>query len=485
MHRLLFFLLARTPQLLQKSNMIAPILIVDDEADIRMLVADILEDNQYNTVAAANSEQVQEVLQHTLPSAVILDIWLKDSALDGLGILEFLSRKYPTIPVIMASGHGTIETAIKSLKLGAFDYLEKPFSEEKLLHLLKHALEHRRLNEEVSALRAKHSAGAWLGKSAPMQRVKQQVQQFSKSNTRLFLHGGSGVGKSQLAEMIHYDSLRNHHPFIALDARSLSEKDASRILFGQEDEQHMSGPARMVGALEQAAGGTLFIDEISALPETAHAALARFLASGTFTREHGTQEIEADVRIISASRHSPEALKDMLGQTLIDRLLVETITLPALSERLEDIPLLAEHFLERFCTSYHCPAKTLSDDAIMHLQHIAWPGNIRQLRHSMEWVVLHHPLATEITAAELPIEISQPEQRNTSEAEENADDTAPQFNTENSTMLSLPLKEARRAFESHYLDAQMRRFNGNITQTAQFIGMERAALHRKIKQVAS
>lgn len=451
------------------------ILVVDDEADIRDLVSDMLEDEGFIARKARNSEDALDEMANKVPAAVILDIWLKDSLLDGLGILEAIQRKYPEVPVVMISGHGTIETAVSSLKMGAYDYLEKPFKQEKLLRTLKMALEHAQLKRENEKLRkASDAINILLGDSAAVVQLRQSIDKVAPTNSRIFLTGPAGCGKETIARIIHSKSKRGKQPFISLNAGSLSSDMMDHELFGTEDDRDINAGPRKIGVLEQAAGGTLFIDEITDLPMPTQNKLLRVLQDGKFERIGANEPMQVDVRVISATRKDvKEAIRSgQLREDLYYRLSVVPLELCSLSERKDDIPMLCDYFLAHAAEHSKLPRRSLADDAIAAMQSYDWPGNIRQLRNTIEWLLIMSPGAADepISYNMLPKDIG-------------SGSPASVMSEMKNDIMALPLRQAREIFERQYLLSQINRFGGNISRTASFIGMERSALHRKLKSL--
>jgi two-component system nitrogen regulation response regulator NtrX len=450
------------------------VLIVDDEADIRDLIADTLKDEGFSPRKAKNSGEALEAIHTRVPDAVVLDIWLKDSELDGLGILETAKRKYPDVPVIMISGHGNIETAITAIKLGAYDYIEKPFKTDKLLHLVKRAIETSRLKRENSELKLRAGMNYELiGKSGAITQLRAAIERVAPTGSRVFITGPSGSGKEVTARLIHKKSTRKKGAFVFLSASSMVPEQVDSELFGTEGSTDVNGAARKIGIFERAAGGTLFIDEITDMPIATQAKFLRVLQDNTFTRLGGSKPIEVDVRVVAASsvniQHSIR--EGRLREDLYYRLNVVPLRVPSLSERREDIPLISEYFLKNASDTMGVPTKLLSDDAVAAMQSYDWPGNVRQLRNVIEWLMIMTATSTDaISATMLPKEIlsSGPAAVN------------PEINPQ---IMSMPLREARELFERQYLIAQINRFGGNISRTSEFVEMERSALHRKLKSL--
>lgn len=454
----------------------ADILFVDDEADIRELVSDILSEEGYSVRLAKDSDSAFEALANKVPEAVILDIWLKDSDLDGLGILETVKRKYPDVPVIMISGHGNIETAINSLRMGAYDYIEKPFKQDRLLHILSRAIEAARLKAENNKL--KRNTGTYqnllIGNSPSVVQLRQAIDRVAPTGSRVFITGPAGSGKETIANLVHEKSQRAGRPFLTVNAASLSPDTVEHELFGTEDNKDINSPPRKVGIFEIAHGGTIYIDEITDIPMSIQGKLVRFLQDKSFERVGGNRKIEVDVRVIAASCHDvqEEIRAGRLREDLFYRLSVVPLKAPPLKERREDIPLLCDYFMKISSDVSKLPPRKLSDDAIAALQAYEWPGNVRQLRNMIEWLLIMTPGSAEenIGSSQLPKEVFS----------ETPAMMTPNMNTD---IMSMKLREAREVFERQYLIAQINRFGGNISRTASFVGMERSALHRKLKSL--
>jgi two-component system nitrogen regulation response regulator NtrX len=450
------------------------ILIVDDEADIRELIFDVLKDEGFKPRKAKNSIEAFDAINLRVPDAIVLDIWLKDSELDGLGILETVKRKYADIPIVMISGHGNIETAITSIKLGAYDYIEKPFKEDKLLHLLKRGLEATRLKRENSELKIRAGMHYELvGKSAAVTQLRAAVERVAPTGSRVFITGPSGAGKEVAARLIHKKSMRKKGPFVLVSAASMVPEMVDSELFGTEASTDINGPARKIGVFERAAGGTLFIDEITDMPLATQAKFLRVLQDNAFTRIGSNKPLQVDVRVIAASSADvQEAIAGgRLREDLYYRLNVVPLRVPALSERREDIPMISDYFLQVCAENMGVATKRLSDDALAAIQSYEWPGNVRQLKNVIEWLMIMTPSSIDpINSTMLPKEIlsSGPAAVN------------PEINPQ---IMSMPLREARELFERQYLMAQINRFGGNISRTSEFVEMERSALHRKLKSL--
>ena len=447
------------------------ILIVDDEADIRELVAGILEDEGFQTRTARDSDQALQEVTNRRPSMVFLDIWLQGSRLDGLQVLEHVKQDHPDVPVVMISGHGNIETAVAAIKRGAYDFIEKPFKADRLVLVATRALETSRLKREVKELK-QHvpSSGNMVGRSACMNQLRQTIDRAAKTNSRILIVGPSGGGKELAARMLHNASGRTAGPFIVINAAAITPERMEIELFGVEGsngtQQHKAG------ALEEAHGGTLFIDEIADMPRETQNKILRVLVDQTFQRSGGTTKVQVDVRIVSSTSRNLEVeiAEGRFREDLYHRLSVVPIRIPPLSERREDIPELVDYFMEQISLSTGLPRRQIGEDAMAVLQSHVWPGNVRQLRNNVERLMIlagGEPEAT-ITANMLPQDVGS---------------MIPAMPTGNNGehIMGLPLREAREVFERDYLIAQISRFSGNISRTAEFVGMERSALHRKLK----
>ncbi|HEX5778468.1 MAG TPA: sigma-54 dependent transcriptional regulator [Xanthobacteraceae bacterium] len=449
--------------------MATDILIVDDEADIRELVAGILEDEGYSVRTAKDAEDALTAIAARRPNLLLLDIWLEGSRLDGLALLDVVKGQHADLPVVMISGHGTIETAVTAIKRGAYDFIEKPFNADRLVLVANRALETLRLRREVRSLKqmAPHAQNL-VGSSAPMNQLRQTIQRVAPTNSRILIIGPSGSGKELCARMIHASSARSDGPFVVINAAAITPERMEQELFGVE----ANGSAGKVGALEEADGGTLFIDEIADMPMETQNRILRVLTEQSFLRAGGNSKVHVDVRVISSTSHNLEAevAAGRLRQDLYHRLSVVPIRVPPLSERREDISELVEHFLDQISATTGLPRRKIGDDALAVLQSHDWPGNIRQLRNNVERLLILAGGDAEatVTAAMLPPDVGSlvPNMPNGAGGEH---------------LMSLPLREARELFEREYLVAQINRFGGNISRTAEFVGMERSALHRKLK----
>lgn len=455
------------------------ILIIDDEKDIRSLIADILGDEGYNCQQASNSDEALDKIKQRFPHLIILDIWMKESRLDGLELLRELKREHPNLPIIMISGHGTIETAVEAIKDGAFDFIEKPFKTQKLLIMVSNALESARLKEENKALQTKVKMNLTItGTSEAAQKLRQQIQKIGPTNSRVLIQGNPGTGKEIVARSLHLASARKKHPFIALNCAALHPDKFEEELFGIERNEK-AGSVK-VGLLERAHEGTLYLDEIGYMPLQTQNKIIRILHEQTFRRLGGNRDIQVNLRIISStSQDLTKAIAaEKFREDLYYRLNVVPLTLPLLKDRKEDIPLLAQEFLESF-QHEGAPRKIrLSQECLLFLQSLEWPGNIRQLKNIIEWLVIMMPDDHDgkITKEMLPPEIMM----KTPLTSESTDKVEP-ANSAPIELLALPLKEAREEFEKSYLKNQIDRFGGNISKASEHIGMDRTALHRKLK----
>lgn len=445
------------------------ILIVDDERDIRELVSDILEDEGYTTRTAANSGACLEELERERPGLMILDIWLKDSDMDGIDILKHVKKTMPEIPVVIISGHGNIEIAVAAIKQGAYDFIEKPFNIDQLSVVIRRAMETSRLRRENTALKRDDAPPVtMIGESSVFQGLKGQLDKVTRSNGRVMLSGQPGSGKESAARYIHARSGRADKPFVVVTSASVEPERVEEVLFGREHPERGAIP----GLLEQADGGVIYFDEIADMPLGTQSKILRVLTDQHFTRVGGTEKIGVDIRVISSTNHDLLAAIEngRFRSELYHRLNVVPIEVPALAERREDIPLLAEHFIAMFNQDQGLPLRPLGDEARAMLQTMAWPGNIRQLRNVVERVLILGPDQGEIAAAEIP-------------SDEGGGESASGI-VLSASLATLPLREAREVFEREYLMTQINRFGGNISRTASFVGMERSALHRKLKSLS-
>ena len=452
--------------------MASDILIVDDETDIREIVSGILSDEGHGTRTAKNSDEALNAVKARRPSLVFLDIWLQGSKLDGLQVLEVIKQDHPQLPVVMISGHGNIETAVSAIKLGAYDFIEKPFKADRLVLIAERALENSRLKREVSDLRARGGGtNKMVGKSSSVNQLRQVIDRVAPANSRIMITGHAGAGKELTARMIHDASSRSNGPFVVVNAATITPETMEQELFGNEG---LNGAARHVGKLEESHGGTLYIDEIADMPKETQGKILRVLVEQSFNRVGGVAKVNVDVRIISSSARDLATLitEGAFREDLFHRLSVVPIRVPSLSERRDDIPELISFFMDQMTTTAGLPRRKIADDAMAILQSHDWPGNIRQLRNNVErlMILATGDAETEVTADMLPSEVG-------------ALVPATPTGAGGEKLMSLPLRDAREVFEREYLMAQVSRFGGNISRTAEFIGMERSALHRKLKSL--
>ncbi len=452
--------------------MASDILIVDDEADIRELVAGILQDEGHGARTARDSDDALAAIVARRPNLVFLDIWLQGSRLDGLQLLDALKAEHPELPIVMISGHGNIETAVSAIKRGAYDFIEKPFKADRLLLVAERALENSRLKREVRELKQHGPLAAMVvGHSAAANQLRQTIEKVAPTNSRILVIGPSGCGKELAARTIHSLSARADGPFVVINAAAITPEHMEVELFGVEGGAN-GGHARKIGALEEAHGGTLFIDEIADMPRETQNKILRVLVDQTFQRVGGSTKVTVDVRIVSSTGRNIEAdiAAGKFREDLYHRLSVVPIRVPGLAERREDIPELVDYFMSQISHTTGLPMRTVGADALAVLQSHDWPGNVRQLRNNVERLMIlagGDPSAV-ITATMLPQDVSS---------------MIPNMPSANGGehLMTLALREAREVFEREYLLAQISRFDGNISRTAEFVGMERSALHRKLK----
>lgn len=450
------------------------ILIIDDEAGIRELIADILKDEGYKVSERASAgEAIAYFEAGNTPNAVILDIWLEGSEMDGIGVLKYIKSHYSHIPVIMISGHGNIETAVQTIKLGAYDFIEKPFKSEKLLILLARAVEVANLAEENLKLKPyqENTTAELIGNSKAAQNLKASALLAAPTNSRIIIMGSSGSGKEVLARFIHNNSKRARKPFNAISMQNHNPEQLEAFLFGSDNKAN-----RKIGILEKVDGGTLYIDEISDMPTRIQTKFLKFLQTSSFQRIESNKEIRSDIRIIAGSSKNLELEinNGKLNSSLFYRLNVVPLRMLTIAERKEDIKQIAQYFCEYFSSILSIPLKNLTNEAINVMYAYDWPGNVRQISNVIEWIYIMTPQGiVDITAEMLPQEVI------TSINEKHKN-----LNPVNADILSKELKKARELFEREYLVAQLNRFSGNISRTANFIGMDRTALHRKIKSLS-
>jgi two-component system nitrogen regulation response regulator NtrX len=444
------------------------ILIVDDERDIRELISEILKDEGFTTRLAGNSDDAIAAIDAEPPALIILDIWLKDSRMDGIDILKTVKRENPDVPVVIISGHGNIEIAVAAIKQGAYDFIEKPFNIEQLLVVIRRAMETSRLRRENQSLKRQDGVQSeMIGGSASFRTLIAQLDKVTKSNGRVMLSGPAGSGKEVAARYIHANSNRASAPFVTVNCAGVTPEQMEEMLFGREGAERGVEP----GLLEQANGGVIYFDEVADMPLGTQTKILRVLVDQQFLRVGGSEKVRVDLRVISSTNRNLEVEieAERFRQELFHRLNVVPISVPSLEDRREDIPLLAEYFIKECNTNQGLALRELSDDASALMQTMFWPGNVRQLKNLIERVLILSDGSGPIEARELPGE------------EESS-------NEEGRVVLSgalaaLPLREAREAFEREYLLTQINRFGGNISRTANFVGMERSALHRKLKSL--
>ena len=451
------------------------ILIVDDEPDIRMLIEGVLRDEGYETRQAADSTATIAAFRVRRPSLVILDVWLQGSRLDGLGILQALHSEEPHVPVVMISGHGNIETAVTAIQRGAYDFIEKPFQSDRLLLIVRRALQAASLARENAELRLRAGPETTLtGDSQAIVQLRASVERVAPTGSRVLISGAAGSGKEVVARMIHSLSRRADAPFVVLNCATLNPSRFEEELFGVEAGSDPVAYPRRTGVLERAHGGTLLLDEVSDMPVETQGKIVRALQDQTFERLGGSNRVKVDVRVIATSNKdlTEEISAGRFREDLYYRLAVVPLRVPSLKERREDVPELARQFIARSAETSGMSARELSADTLTALQAYDWPGNVRQLRNLMDWLLIMAPggAGEPIRADMLPPEIGS---------------SAPVLLTIDpaADIMALPLREARDLFETQYLHAQLLRFGGNISRTSQFVGMERSALHRKLKQL--
>ncbi|MBP0440240.1 sigma-54-dependent transcriptional regulator [Tianweitania sediminis] len=452
--------------------MASDILIVDDEADIRDLVAGILDDEGHETRTAHDADSALAAINDRAPRLIFLDIWMQGSRLDGLELLNEIKRLHPSIPVVMISGHGNIETAVTAIRSGAYDFIEKPFKADRLILIAERALENSKLKREVSDLKKRSGDNFDLvGTSVAMNQLRQTIERVAPTNSRIMILGPSGSGKEMAARAIHAQSARKAGPFVVLSAASITPDRMEIELFGTESSD---GGARKVGALEEAHRGILYLDEVADMPRETQNKILRVLVDQQFERVGGNKRVKVDVRIISSTAHNLESMiaQGRFREDLYHRLAVVPVYVPGLAERREDIPFLVDGFMRQIAQNAGIRPRRIGNDALAVLQAHNWPGNVRQLRNNIERLMILSRDGDEnapITADLLPAEIGDMMPRAPNQSDQH--------------IMALPLREAREHFEKEYLIAQINRFGGNISRTAEFIGMERSALHRKLKSL--
>ncbi len=445
------------------------ILVVDDEPDIRELIAGVLGDEGYSVRTADTAERALEEVRARTPRLVILDVWLQGSGMDGLSVLKYLKSIDPLLPVIVISGHGNIETAVAAIRRGAYDFIEKPFKTDRLLHLMERAIESASLKYENAAL--KNRAGSderWVGESQAAITLRSSIEKVAPTNSRVMISGPAGVGKELAARLIHKKSARAEGPFIVVNAASIAPDQMESALFGEEDSD---GRTIRVGLFEKAHTGTLLLDEVADMPLGTQNKILRVLTEQNFQRVGGRSDVTVDVRVTSATTKDLQTAIDAgkFREDLYYRLNVVPLRVPSLAERRDDIIDLVNHFTDKIADTSGLTPRKFSEEALAVLQSMDWPGNIRQLRNIVERILILSPAESDrpVSVDELPKESS------SGPAEAVAAGTA--------DLVGLSLRDAREHFEREYLSLQITRFNGNISRTAEFIGMERSALHRKLK----
>lgn len=449
------------------------ILIVDDEADIRLLITGVLHDEGFETRDAADSGSALEAISTRRPNLVVLDIWLQNSPMDGLDLLKAIKREHPSVPVVMISGHGSIETAVKAIKLGAYDFVEKPFKADRLIHVVERAIEAVQLRRENEELRLRAGPETELiGESAAIGQLSQAIVKVAPTGSRVLIAGPAGAGKEVVARLLHANSQRAGAPFVALNCAIMHPDRLELELFGSEAGVESPEAPGRIGTFERAHGGTLLLDEVADMPLETQGKIVRVLQEQTFERVGGDRQVEVDVRVLASTNRDLSKLiaEGRFREDLYYRLNVVPLRVPALRERREDIPELLSHFMQRATDTAGLPPRALSVDAIATLQAYDWPGNVRQLRNVIDWILIMAPSGPDnvVGSEMLPPDIGA---------------IAPSFVRGEAAVevMALPLREARGVFERHYLEAQVMRFGGNISRTASFVGMERSALHRKLR----
>ncbi|WP_324260202.1 sigma-54 dependent transcriptional regulator [Altererythrobacter sp. H2] len=443
------------------------ILVVDDERDIRELVAGVLSDEGYICRTAGDSSAALAAIDERRPSLVLLDVWLHGSPMDGLDVLDQIKKREPELPVIIFSGHGNIDTAVSAVSRGAMDFIEKPFEASKLLHLVERATETERLRRENIQLRQGFPRGEeFTGSSSTINQVRATLKRVANTGSRVLISGPAGAGKEVAARLLHSWSQRSDYAFVIVNSARITPERFEQELFGEEADGKLVRP----GLLEMADGGTLYLDEIADMPLSTQARILRVLTEQSFVRVGGNRQIGVDVRVVSSSSRDlhKEMEEKRFREDLFYRLNVVPVSVPSLSERRDDIAALAEHFFTRYAAEQGISPPTVSDEAMAALQAYDWPGNVRQLRNVVERTVILTPRdrLTIIEADMLPAEVTGGKLGGGSGI---------------AALMGAPLREARESFEREYLSVQIRRFSGNISKTASFIGMERSALHRKLK----
>ena len=445
------------------------VLVVDDEKDIRQLIGQIVSEEGFKVCLAGNSESAMNEINNNAPDLIILDIWLKDSHMDGIELLKTVRSNDRNIPVVIISGHGNIEIAVAAVKQGAYDFLEKPFNSDQLLVVIKRALETSRLRREVADLRrSEASESTMVGDSGAFKNLKSQLDKVTRSNGRVMLTGPAGSGKEIAARYIHANSHRSGDPFVSVSCASIEPNKMEEVLFGTE-----VGGVIKSGFLEKASGGILFFDEVADMPLGTQSKILRVLVEQSFCRVGGTDLVRVDLRVISSTSKNlvSKITSGDFREELFHRLNVVPVKVPSLESRREDIPILTQHFIDKLRKTEGLPNRVFSESALTKMQTMSWPGNIRQLRNAVEQVLILGPEESPVEASELP------------ESRQN-DRITKVNNVLEENLINLPLRDAREVFEREYLMSQINRFAGNISKTAIFVGMERSALHRKMKTLS-
>lgn len=451
--------------------MASDILVVDDEADIRDLVSGLLEDEGHNTRTAGDSDSALAAISDRRPSMIFLDIWLQGSKLDGLALLDVIQEQHPGLPVVVISGHGNIETAVSAIKRGAYDYIEKPFKADRLILIAERALETAGLRKQVKDLeRRTPDMPEMIGSSFAMNQLRSNIDKVAQTNSRVMIIGPSGSGKEMVARAVHKHSTRADGPFVVLNAAAITPENMETELFGVEASD---GREAKVGALEEAHMGTLFLDEVGEMPRDTQNKILRVLVEQKFERVGGNKKVEVDVRVLSSTSIDLEEriAEGQFREDLFHRLAVVPIQVPSLADRREDIAELIKSFMAQIESQSGVKACVIGDEAMAVLEAHSWPGNLRQLRNNVERLMIlsRGDDGEAVTADHLPGEIS---------------DMLPKTpGVGDDHIMSLQLRDAREVFERDYLLAQITRFGGNISRTATFVGMERSALHRKLKSL--
>jgi two-component system nitrogen regulation response regulator NtrX len=449
------------------------LLVVDDEQDIRRLIAEILRDEGYGCREVGSSDAALAAVEQSVPDLIILDIWLQGSSIDGLEVLERVISMHADVPVIMISGHADIETAVNAIKIGAYDFIEKPFKADRLLILVKRALDAARLKRELVSLRQRVSVDSTLiGTSPALMRLRAVIDRVAPTESRVLIFGPAGAGKEVVARMLHENSQRADGPFIVLNCATMAPDRMEVELFGRETGNGNEKP--VVGTLEQANGGTLLLDEVADMPLETQGKIVRVLQEQRFPRVGGSVPVEVDVRVIASTNRdlTIRMAEGLFREDLFYRLSVVPLEIPALKSRPDDIPALLSHFMETVSRSAGSPPRPIADDAMAALQSYDWPGNVRQLRNIVDWILIMASGAAgeAVRTDDLPPEIG-------------SESPVSMQWEEGSEIMGLSLRQARERFERQYLKAQISRFGGNISKTASFVGMERSALHRKLKSL--